>query len=230
LIKNIKRKLIRIISRLLVSVIFLISKLFDLSILESGKLNIRFGYLLCRRFSSSYISLTIYSIFFNENSKHATRLQELKTYTKVGNKYRKVLMSLEKSLLGKTLVWRNKHTNNIKSRIKSEQKNKKILFVTRSWHFFNPLFEKMKNSSEPISKFDINDYDKVYLSTETKKVNKNKVFRDLLFSSLKNTPELDNINDYSKLSNLNKNDLDEISSSDVVFDVIFSSIKEGSML
>lgn len=217
MIHRIKRFIIRYISKVIILFITILSRLFNLSLLESGKLNERIAYAICRTFSSSSITLIVYSIFFKKNSKSAIRLQEIDTYSDYGKNYKKALLSVDKSLLGKTLVWRNKHTKNKRLQLVNNKKSMNILFATRSWHFFDPLFQKMKNKNIDVNKFDINEYDKIYYNTDVNKVNKNKIFRDLIFSSLKYSSELDRIIDYSKVSKLKEQDKNKIINSDIIF-------------
>jgi len=215
MIRSFKRRVIIELSRLLIFIIGSISNFFNLTALEKGKTNVKIGYFISKLFSLYFINLLVYRIFFNEESKNATRLQEIETYKSYGIEYRKALLNIEKSLFGKILIWRNKNSKILKEQFKKEDVEG-ILFLTRSWHFFNPLYNKFENKFKNINKFDINDYDKIYLEKE-KKINKNKFFRDLLFSSLRNASKLDNINNYDNLKKLNKVDLENIIKSDIIF-------------
>lgn len=218
---KLKRFFIRKITLSVLYVFNFVSSFFKFKSLYNGTMSPKIGYFLCAVFSPSRLMGLIYPIFFDENLKSAIKLQIPKTYEGLGSKYRLALLGVDNSLLGKTISWRNNRTYNERKILLNKNKlnydDANILFVTRSWHFCNQLFDEIKKVHNKVYKFDINNYDSMYLFTNLKNVNKNRVFRDITFSSLKNTVENNSIKNFEHLAKLSKEDIENIEASDMVF-------------
>lgn len=223
LIIRILRYIARLISKFILYVLVRVPNImswsgFQIILRHTGsKVSSRVLYVYCRLFPSKLVIGLVHSIFLDEKTGSGVRLQLSKTYNGLGSNYREALLGVNNSVLGNVIVMRNNYTKKLRSKITLKKKNIKILFATRSWHFFKPLFSEINKIENCALGFNVTNYDEKYLFPKDGHVNKNKIFRNIAFSTLNNSIDLHRINDYSLLNKLESNDLKNIKDSDIVF-------------
>lgn len=125
--------------------------------------------------------LEILAIIFNEKTGDNDRLHDLATYRNLGSNYRKALRGFDRSRLGRYLAKKAQKTKN--RRVKCVVSKGSILFVTRSWHFINPVYQSFLSSGIKCEKYDINEFDKIFFK-KNKIHNKSKYHRESAFRNL----------------------------------------------
>ncbi|GAA0247483.1 glycosyltransferase [Marinomonas primoryensis] len=125
--------------------------------------------------------IEILSIIYNEKTGFNDKLHNLETYQDLKSNYRKAINGFEKSKLGKLLCKRARRTK--RERRKYAAKNNKVIFLTRSWHFFDPLVQFFEENNMEFFKYDINEFDKVIFE-KNRITNKSKYHREKAFKNL----------------------------------------------
>lgn len=165
---------------------------------------------ILERFRQQFVLITLYEIFHNDKTNRGDRLQDPSTYENF-HTYRQALMGFERSFVGIFLKWRTEYTSKIRETRQHQRKNSSLthdirtLFLTKSWHFFDPVAHSVGLSGRVrVEKFDLQKLENEEINHQKIKGSKARHYRTLAIDQMFDFKYFDLQNDNSFVRNFER--------------------------